>query len=82
MPDNGHQYTPGSIGSNSLLEPVDPGVYWCPLSGLLQNCSWRGHICLAWPATTTTAVVVSLNLVVMVQGIMASAEGESDYLYT
>ena len=53
MPDNGHQYTPGSIGSNSLLEPVDPGVYWCPLSGLLQNCSWRGHICLAWPATTT-----------------------------
>jgi hypothetical protein len=35
MPDNGHQYTPGSTGSNSLFEPVDPGVYWCPLSGLL-----------------------------------------------
>ena len=28
---NGHLYTPGSTGFNNLLEPVDPGVYKCPL---------------------------------------------------
>ena len=35
-PDNGHQYTPGSTGSNKLFEPVDPGV--------LVPVVWR-HAC-------------------------------------
>ena len=26
-PDNGHQWIPGSTGSNSLLEPVDRGIH-------------------------------------------------------
>ena len=32
-PDNGHQWKPGSTGSNKLFEPVDPGFHWCPSSG-------------------------------------------------
>jgi hypothetical protein len=51
---NGHLYTPGSIGSNSLLEPVDPGVYRCTLQTCCRTAAGEGILfSLVWPGQTT-----------------------------